>query len=180
MSNPAEAFCSPTHQDEAGVIPVPPAERRHADFWVLVVMENLTSAVGVSAQDEPGLKPLQKLKKKGRRKKGQNPLRSCFLLSLLLTFIMLCVCSSTLILLNCIYLDERETHPLRSLFGQHVILLSEQQVSLLRRCCILPCAAGVTHSVQRVMLEDQNSRQMLNICMLNVGTREKTPGPSIS
>lgn len=50
-----------THQDEAGVVPVPPAEGRHADFWVLVVMENLTSAVGVSAQDEAGLKPPQQL-----------------------------------------------------------------------------------------------------------------------
>lgn len=46
-------------QNEAGVVPVPPAEGGHADFWVLVVMENLTSAVGVSTQDEAGLKPLQ-------------------------------------------------------------------------------------------------------------------------
>lgn len=64
-----ERFCVPAHQDEAGVIPVPPAERRHADFWVLVVMENLTSAVGVSAQDEPRLKPLQQL----RREKEKRP-----------------------------------------------------------------------------------------------------------
>lgn len=46
-------------QDEAGVVPVPPAKGRHADFWVLVVMKNLTSAVGMSAQDEARLKPLQ-------------------------------------------------------------------------------------------------------------------------
>lgn len=49
-------------QDEAGVVSVPPAEGRHADFRVLVVMENLTSAVGVSTQDEAGLKPLQQLR----------------------------------------------------------------------------------------------------------------------
>ena len=53
--------CVSTHQDEAGVVSVPPAEGRHADFWVLVVMENLASAVGVSAEDEPRLKPLQQL-----------------------------------------------------------------------------------------------------------------------
>lgn len=52
-----------THQDEAGVVSVPPAEGRHADFWVLVVMENLTSAVSVSTQDETGLKPLQQLRR---------------------------------------------------------------------------------------------------------------------
>lgn len=46
-------------QDEAGVVSVPPVEGRHADFWVLVVMENLASAVGVATQDEAGLKPLQ-------------------------------------------------------------------------------------------------------------------------
>lgn len=57
-----------THQDEAGVVPVPPAEGRHADFWVLVVMENLTSAVGVSAQDEAGLKPPQQLTMGGGQK----------------------------------------------------------------------------------------------------------------
>ena len=52
-----------THQDEAGVVSVPPAEGRHTDFWVLVVMENLASAVGVSAQDETRLKPLQQLRR---------------------------------------------------------------------------------------------------------------------
>lgn len=58
-----------THQDEAGVVSVPPAEGRHADFWVLVVMENLTSAVGVSTQDEAGLKPPQQLTMVGGVKK---------------------------------------------------------------------------------------------------------------
>ncbi len=52
-----------THQDEAWVVSVPPAEGRHTDFWVLVVMENLASAVGVSTQDEAGLKPLQQLRR---------------------------------------------------------------------------------------------------------------------
>lgn len=56
-------FFSPAHHDEAGVVPVPPAEGRHADFRVLVVMENLTSTVGVSAQDEAGLKPPQQLRR---------------------------------------------------------------------------------------------------------------------
>lgn len=53
----------PPHQDEAGVVPVPPAEGRHADLRVLAIVENLTAAVGVSAQDEAGLKPLQQLRR---------------------------------------------------------------------------------------------------------------------
>lgn len=61
------------HQDEAGVVSVPPAEGRHADFWVLVVMENLTSAVGVSTQDEAGLKPLQQLRGRGNTRLPQRP-----------------------------------------------------------------------------------------------------------
>lgn len=52
-----------TDQDEAGVVSVPPAKGWYADFWVLVVMENLTSAVGVSTQDEAGFKPLQQLRR---------------------------------------------------------------------------------------------------------------------
>lgn len=53
---------SATHQDETGIVAVPPAEGRHADFRVLVVVEDLTSAVGVAAQDEAGLKPSQQLR----------------------------------------------------------------------------------------------------------------------
>lgn len=52
-----------THHDEAGVVPVPPAEGWHADFRVLVVMENLASTVGVSTEDEAGLKPPQQLRR---------------------------------------------------------------------------------------------------------------------
>lgn len=51
----------PPHHDEAGVVPVPPAEGWHTDFRVLVVMENLASTMGVSAQDKAGLKPPQQL-----------------------------------------------------------------------------------------------------------------------
>lgn len=53
------------HQDEAGIVPVPPAEGRHADLQILLVVENLTSAVGVATEDEAGLKPLQQLRTQG-------------------------------------------------------------------------------------------------------------------
>lgn len=89
-------------QDEAGVVAVPPAERRDADLDEAVFVKNLAAAVGVATEDEAGLEPLQQ--------------------------------------------------PLRSLLGQHVVLLSEQQVALFGRSSILTCAAGVTHSVERVVL----------------------------
>lgn len=79
--------CVCSHQDEAGVVPVPPAERRHADFWVLVVMENLTSTVGVSAEDEAWFKPLQQL-----RRETTIQLRGRLLLPYIISFITVAIC----------------------------------------------------------------------------------------
>ena len=50
-----------TYQDETGVVAVPPVEGRNTDLCVLVVMENLTAAVGVATENQAGLKPLQQL-----------------------------------------------------------------------------------------------------------------------
>lgn len=85
-----------THQDEAGVVSVPPAEGRHADFWVLVVMENLTSAVGVSTQDEAGLKPPQQL----RRGKNTSALRDRLPLAYIISFITITI---TIIIIICCF-----------------------------------------------------------------------------
>lgn len=63
---------STTDQDEAGVISVSPVEGRHADLGVLVVVENLTSTVGVSTQDKAGLKPLEQLRTDGKKRKTEN------------------------------------------------------------------------------------------------------------
>lgn len=49
------------YQYEAGVVPVPPAEGRNADLRHLVVMEHLAGAVGVAAENEPGLEPPEQL-----------------------------------------------------------------------------------------------------------------------
>lgn len=59
----------------------------------------------------------------------------------------------------------QSTHPLRGFLRQHVILLSEQQVSLFRRCGVLSCAASIAHSVQRVVLQNTaHSQGNTNTC----------------
>ena len=47
---------------------------------------------------------------------------------------------------------------LGGLFGQHVILFSEQQMALCRRCGVFSSAAGVAHPVQRIVLGNMTSQ----------------------
>ena len=146
-------------------------------------MENLTSAVGVSTQDEAGLKPLQQLRRERERAphrnlRGQLPL--AYIISFIIIIAVVCrLCAGVFLTADCTLIGwgrfrgKRErgreggrngsrggvmrlqsAHPLWGLLRQHVILLPEQQVSLCRRRGVLSCAAGVAHPVQRIVLED--------------------------
>lgn len=60
----------------------------------------------------------------------------------------------------------QSAHPLRGLLRQHVILLSELQLSLFRRRSVQSGAASIAHSVQRIVLQNRQNVFLLFLIFL--------------